>query len=311
MGDHKFVDPTRVLGLVVSKDEAFVKRQDDTELFLRFNLNTGDLIDAPTLPADLNAILHATTDVNAGKIIAPVKSTLGIPAGRKVVRVLFVGNSQVNCIRDIPDMIEEISRTIPNKKAPIVVCDEVEVGGVGLDGYWKDGLGQKRIAAGGWDYVVINEIVYSFGATTPKFMEYAAKFDALIKKAGARTLIFATADVEKKRDQFMPMYRDGVAFASANHDRVAGTGMAWLKAWQKDPTLDFYYTDRAHPNAVGCYFNACTLYATLTDTSPVDPKVSLCDAVTPEQAALLQGIAWQQYQEDRKNEKDGLAVTAR
>ena len=309
VGGRGFADPTRVLGLVVSKGEVFIKRQHEREIFLRFNLESGELIDAPALPSNLATILRAPTDVNAGKPIPPVNSTLGIPAGRRVLRVLFIGNSQINGVRDIPDMIEEISRTNPDKKAPIVVSDEVLVPGTGLEGYWKEGLGQKRIAGGGWDYVVFNDIVASFGISShDKFMEYAGKFDAEIKKAGAKTVIFATGDVDKKRDQHFIMYKDGLDFARANRGRVAGAGMAWLKAWEKDPTLDFHYTDRAHPSAKGCYLNACVIYTALTDTSPAHPSVSTSDAVTGEEAALLQKIAWEQYREDRKNEKIAAPV---
>jgi hypothetical protein len=220
--------------------------------------------------------------------------------------VLFIGNSQMNCVRDVPDMIEDISRSNPDKKAPIVLADEVLVGGTGLEGYWKEGLGRKRIAAGGWDYVVFNDIAYSFGLTShDKFMEFAGKFAAEAKRIGAKTLVFATADIDKRADQHPIMYQDGLEFARANGGRVAGAGMAWLKAWKADPALDFYYTDRAHPNATGCYFNACVLYAALTDSTPAHPEVARCEAATPEVAALLQKIAWEQYQEDRKNEKAG------
>ncbi|MEI6521802.1 MAG: hypothetical protein WCO98_17485, partial [bacterium] len=303
MDDHKPIDPERVLGLCVSKNEVFVKRQHKTELFLRFNIDTGEIITDAAVPTDFDAILRNPT-ADGGKPIAPVVSTMGIPADRKSIRVLFVGNSQVNCVRDIPEMVEEISRSSNNKKLPIILTDEVVVGGTGLEGYWKNGLAQKKIAAGGWDYVVINDIVYSFGITsTAKFNEYAGKFDEIIKKSGGKTMIFSTGDVDKKRDQQVKMYQDAISFAKNNKCRVAGAGMAWLKAWDKDPTLDFHFTDRAHPNALGCYFNSCVIYAALTDSNPAEQEIATCNATDKEQAALLQKIAWEQYQEDRKNEK--------
>ncbi len=304
MVDHKPLDPERVLGLSVSKNEIFVKRQHKSELFLRFNMDTGDIISDVVVPVDPDAILRTPTP-DGGKAIAPVKSTMGIPAERgKPLRVLFVGNSQVNCVRDIPDMVEEISRSSNNNKLPVIITDEVVVGGTGLEGYWKNGLAQKKISAGGWDYVVINDIVYSFGITsTTKFNEYAGKFNELIKKSGAKTVIFSTGDVDKKRDQHNKMYQDALAFARNNNCRVAGAGMAWLKAWEKKADIDFHYTDRAHPNALGCYFNACVLYATLTDSNPAVQQISTCDAADNDQADILQNIAWEQYQEDRKNEK--------
>ena len=81
--------------------------------------------------------------------------------------------------------------------------------------------------------------------------------------------------------------------------------MAWLKAWEKEPTLDLHFTDRAHPNALGCYLNACVLYTTLTGVNPANQAISSCAAATSKEAALVREIAWAQYQEDRREEKAG------
>jgi len=305
MGDHHPTDPTRVLGLCVSRHEAFVKRQHPDELFLRFNLNSGDLLTVATLPGDFAIPPAPPLSPDSGHNIAPVHSSMGIPPNRrKVRRVLFVGNSQVNCVRDIPDMLEEMSRSTSTPRAPLIQADEVIVGGTGLEGYWMNGLAQQRIAAGGWDYVVLNDIVYSFGITSrAKFTEYATKFAALIQRSGAKMVIFATADVEKHRAEHQAMYQDAVNFARTHQCRVVGGGMAWLKAWEQQPALDLHHTDRAHPNALGYYLNACVLYAALTDSNPAAQQLTACDATDDRQAAFLQQIAWTQAREDRKNER--------
>ncbi len=295
-------DPARILGLCIHNGEAYVKRRDDRELFRRFRLDTGALVGTATLPDGLTARAPAPEEV--GMPAAPVKSTLGIPRGRNTLRVLFVGNSQVNCVRDIPDMLEEISRSSSDPRVPLLLTDEVVIGGVGLEGLWKQGIAHARIAAGRWDYVVLNEIVYSFGMTNAaKFADYAGRFDAEIHKTGAKMVFFVTADVDKQREQHAQMYADALAYAQTAHATVAGCGMAWLKAWEKEPTLDFHFTDRAHPNPLGYYFNALVLYATLTGSNPATQHLATCDAATPEQAAMLQALSWQQYGEDRVNEK--------
>lgn len=228
----------------------------------------------------------------------------GIQTDRKPLRVLFIGNSQVKCVCDIPHMIEEISRTCADTNVPLIVTEQVVVGGVGVEGLWQHGAAQQRIAAGGWDFVVFNDIVYSYNVTSKAlFTEYAAKFDALIREVNAKTVIFATGDVEHQHAQHTRMYQDALDFARANGSRVAGCGMAWLKAWAQYPELDFHHTDRAHPNPLGYYFNALVLYATLTDSNPAKQHVSTCGAADSEQAALLQQIAWEQYLEDREKEK--------
>src|SRR5262249_34457529 len=156
--------------------------------FQRFRLSTGERLSVPRAPADYPAIQRTPKNPLEGHGILARASDVGMPPGRaKPLRVLFVGNSQVNCVCDIPDILEDLSRS-SGKAAPLLLIEEVEVGGVGLEGYWKDGVAQKRIAAGGWDWVVTNEIVYSYGGNTAKFQEYARKFDTEAKKAGARML---------------------------------------------------------------------------------------------------------------------------
>jgi hypothetical protein len=174
------------------------------------------------------------------------------------------------------------------------------VGGASLETLWNHEMARKKLEAGGWDWVVCNELIYSYGATTAKFQEYARKFDQATKKAHARLMFFATGEIESARLKPDAMYRDSLAMARECGGRVAGGGMAWLKAWEQQPALDFHHTDRAHPNARGYYLNACVIYAALTDCTPVG-----LDSFTlpKEEAAFLQDMAWQQYQEDRRNEK--------
>jgi hypothetical protein len=112
-------------------------------------------------------------------------------------------------------------------------------------------------------------------------------------------LFFATGEVESAKARQETMYRDALAMARESGGRVAGGGMAWPKAWARRPTIDFYHTDRAHPNAQGYYLNACVLYSALTGGSPegLDPA-----GLGVEEASFLQKIAWEQALEDRREE---------
>ena len=300
MGDLKPTDKEFVWGIQASKGEMFIKRNHPTEFFQRYDLATGQRKNVALAPPDYSVVLRKPKTPNEGQPIPAVASELGWPPVHgKPLRVLFIGNSQINCVCDIPDIVEDLSRLAKDQKVPLILAEEVAVGGVGLEGYWNHGLGRKRIAAGGWDWVVCNEIVYSYGGNTAKFQEYARKFEGEARKVGAKMLFFATGEVESAKSKQDVMYRDALAMARECKGRVAGAGMAWLKAWEKQPKLDFHYTDRAHPNAKGYYLNACVIFAALTDTSPVglDPG-----ELPKEDAEFLQGIAWQQYQEDRRKE---------
>ncbi len=114
----------------------------------------------------------------------------------KPLRVLFVGNSQFNCVSDIPEIVEEMSRSAKDRKVPLILAEETAIGGVGLEGYWNTGLPQKRIAAGGWDWVVTNDIVYSYGGNTAKFREYAKKFAEAFKAPVTLVKFTGRMDIE-------------------------------------------------------------------------------------------------------------------
>jgi hypothetical protein len=96
------------------------------------------------------------------------------------------------------------------------------------------------------------------------------------------------------------MYNDAAGLARECGGRVAGGGAAWLKAWAQRPEIDFHCSDRAHPSEMGYYLNACVIFSALTDCSPVGLDACGLAAVD---ANFLQTIAWEQYQDDRRNEK--------
>jgi len=280
--------------LSIYKNEVLFKRMHDTELFQRYDLQSGKLLGVVST-AEFKVPLHPLTPS-----ALPAKPEGDRqPIGAKPIRVLFIGNSQINCVCDVPEIVEDLSHSA-SPEAPRIVSDEVVVGGANIERLWNDALAQKKIEAGGWDWIVCHEIVYSYGGNTARFQEFARKFDAAARKVGAKMLFYATAEVERAKAKQEAMYTDALAMARECKCRVAGGGMAWLKAWAKQPNFDFYHTDRAHPSANGYYLNACVIFAALTDTYPVglDPF-----RLSKEDAEFLQKTAWEQYLDDRAKEK--------
>ena len=215
-----------------------------------------------------------------------------------VLRVLFVGNSQVNCVADIPEIVEDLSHSLP-AGPPRIRADEVVIGGASLERLWKDGLALRKIEAGGYDWVVLQEMIDVAESQASPFPEYARRFDEAIRKSNARTLLFATGHIQARRANHALMYQANLAMARQLRCRLAGAGLAWLKAWAEKPDMDLHHTDRAHPNLRGYYLNACVLFAALTDLSPVglDPY-----GLPRDEAEFLQKIAWAQAAEDRSAE---------
>jgi hypothetical protein len=253
--------------------------------------------------------------MNVAKII--IASCLSVMGGESLasqptLRVLFIGNSQMQCY-DLPQMIRIMSESAPGDNPRITIGRALH-GGTGLREQWEIGDGQRSprgmIAAGPWDYVVIQEI---YTAKEQVFLEYAAKFDDEIRKAGSKTVLFATASVTER---YRPSFHYPTSFQTLNDMQisfgkkrgilVAAAGYTWMRYLGPHPseeqTLDLYHKDKGHPGAKGTYLYACLLYAVLTGKSPeglTSEFKTICDgiAIPKDEAARMQKAAWKQYQE--------------
>ena len=244
----------------------------------------------------------------------------------KPVRVLFIGNSQVSCVADIPEIVEDLSHSSP-ADAPRVQSDAVVIGGVPLEKLWDDGQAVTKIRAGRWDWVVVQEMIGWPETRKDVMFKYVRLFRGEIEKAGGKMLLFAVPQVEGKRDAHRIIYAANLEIArefipaaekpgtvagltakvmgkpadvQPASVRAAGCGAAWLKAWAARPNLNLHHTDRAHPNLLGYYLNACVIYAAITDRNPAG--LDAC-GLPADDAKSAQKIAWEQYSEDRREEQ--------
>jgi hypothetical protein len=194
------------------------------------------------------------------------------------LRVLFIGNSQMQC-GDLPAMIKAMSESAP-ADAPRIEPGYALTGGKSLKGQWDLGEGpdspRGKIAAGTWDQVVIQEI---FCAAASEFEEYAAKFDEAVRRAGARPVLFATANVTQ---HYNPAFRYPDGFRTLNDMQiefgrkrgivVAAAGYAWMRYLGPNPTeeevLALYHRDKGHPGMKGSVIYANLLYAVITGRDP-------------------------------------------
>ena len=111
-------------GICVSKDELFLHRFHPTEMYQRDSLKTGQRLSVVCGPRDYSAIIKSPQPAEEAKPIKPATSDVGLPRGRKTLRVLFIGNSQFHCVGDIPDTVEHLSRSATGA-APVILAEEV------------------------------------------------------------------------------------------------------------------------------------------------------------------------------------------
>jgi len=246
-------------------------------------------------------------------------------AGKAPLKVLFLGNSQLRT-HTVPLIIEQLSDSGP-ADYPRIVAGHANMGGGEFIEHWNAGLGldeqtsREKIMGEKWDYVVIQEHYKAGynGAYTKRFKAYATMLFRTIKTSGAKPILFATANASPYTGRGNEGYYEFPgSFKKLNDVQidlgkergipVAAAGYAWLKYLGPNPTkeqlLDLYDKDMGHPGAKGSYIYACLLYAVITGKSPVGLTTNFKSrsqkfTLLKDEAAKMQKVAWEQYQESK------------
>jgi hypothetical protein len=194
---------------------------------------------------------------------------LAVVAGRGAsqasapLRVLFVGNS-LTAANDLPALVRQIGAADGLR----ISTKTVAMNDVGLEEHWKDGRAVREIRAGGWDVVVLQQGPSSLPESRVILRDYAAKFAAVIREAGARPALYMVWPSLPRQGDF-PRVIESYALAAADVDAVLlPAGSAWRAAWTQAPDAPLYAPDRFHPSKDGSWLAALVIYCGLVRRSP-------------------------------------------
>jgi len=225
------------------------------------------------------------------------------PASRPAVtRILFIGNSYTS-VNSLPNLLAGLAASAkPPRRLEVA---QMTPGGCTLEKHWTATDARKAIAAGPWNYVVLQEQSLMPIMDPQRMHKYARLLDADIRKAGAKTVFYMTwarRNTPETQDALTEAY---AGIARELGAQAAPVGVAWRNALKADPKLVLHRSDGSHPTPAGSYLAACVFYATLFDESPVGlarevrepakdgkPGKTLA-SLTDAQAAFLQKIAWE------------------
>jgi hypothetical protein len=213
------------------------------------------------------------------------------------LRVLFIGNSYT-FVNDLPAQVARLANSAATVEAlqPGLVAE----GGASLKRHWETGKALEAIKAVHWDYVVLQEQSTLAPAQSingvpqigdpATFYEYARRFDAEIKKAGARTVFFLTWAPRNAPQNQAPLTKAYTQIAGELGALLAPVGIAWQNALQQDSSLVLHQDDLSHPNSAGSYLAACVFYSLFYSRSPEGLPAPNLGKTAP---AFLQRVAWQ------------------
>jgi hypothetical protein len=117
---------------------------------------------------------------------------------------------------------------------------------------------------------------------------YTKRFDAEIKKAGARTALYMVWPSRARRGDFQGVSQSYAVAAKEVSGLLIPAGDAWRAAWAADATLPLYGADGFHPSPTGTYLAALVAYEQIfgapPPATPVPPEAQSV-------ADLLQRVA--------------------
>lgn len=220
-------------------------------------------------------------------------------AGEKPKRILFIGNSYTGGTRPAFD---QLVKALPDPKPTVAYRLH---GGWLLEKHLADAKTIETIEKGRWDIVVLQEQSQAPslpGKFSKSFHDSVAAFAGLIRKAGARPVLYMTwgrrdgdarnravnPDYETMQNRLSRGYRTA---GDAHGIAVAPAGEAWRLVREADAALgaELHRGDGSHPSAKGAFLSACVLYATLFGADP--PQLSRLSGLAAEEIALLRKAA--------------------
>jgi hypothetical protein len=189
-------------------------------------------------------------------------------------RILFIGNSYTY-FNNLPGVLEQFANS---SRPGSLETKLIVVGGATLKSLWEKGDAIKTIQQGGWTYVVLQEqSTLGQGRSIngipqindpAMFFEYGRRFDAEIRKAGAKTVFYMTW---ARHDSPQNQAKLSAAYTSIAKELGAilvPVGQAWEMSLHEKPNLALHQIDNSHPTPAGTYLAACVFYAVLLKRNP-------------------------------------------
>lgn len=178
----------------------------------------------------------------------------------KELRVLFIGNS-LTSVNNLPEMIAGMAESTGRE----LIIGRQLVGGATLEKHWKEGKALARIKEGPWDYVVLQGMSTETYTNRDGFLQNGRLFDAEIKKAGAKPILYMTWALENAPEKSAAIEEAYLALGREMHATIVPAGIAWrsLTGAGAKSGIVLYNPDHKHPTATGTYLTACVFYRTL------------------------------------------------
>ena len=211
------------------------------------------------------------------------------------INVLFIGNS-LTYYNDLPKMVAALAKA--DKQRPLHHERETP-GGCTFEKHWKDGKALAKIQSRKWDFVVLQDNSQGPLKKRESMFDHGKKFDAEIKKQGAKTVLYMTWALQNKPEEQAAISKAYLDLSGELKSQIAPVGNAWETALKADKKPILHKNDKKHPTPTGTYLAACVFYATIYGKSPEGLPGSI-GKLSDDEARPLQAVAWKVVQQKGK-----------
>lgn len=215
-------------------------------------------------------------------------------------RVLFVGNSYLYYGDSLHNHVSRLV-TAGDPSVKGLQCKSATIGGAPL---WHHNI--EHLTTPGnigikepFELVILqgNSTTTSSEPAIKRFHEDVKRFSAEIAKHGGKTALYMThAHVKPSKFASPDMIRKVEALyveaGNAVGALVIPVGLAFEEAYRQRPDIKLHKDfDGSHPDLIGTYLAACTVYASVYGKSPVGNSYDYYGKIDKETAAFLQKVA--------------------
>lgn len=174
--------------------------------------------------------------------------------------VLFVGNS-LTYVNDLPGTVAAIAESAGDT---IRVASAAGPNLALIDHLTGSTDAVAKIAAGGWEFVVLQQGPTPAGICRDSLVLWTKLFEPHIRAVGAQPAVLMTwpgSTFQSLWDDVRVSFQNA---ASAANGTFMPAGEAWRSAWAADPSLALYGPDGFHPSELGTFLTALEVYERVT-----------------------------------------------
>ncbi len=175
-------------------------------------------------------------------------------------KLLFIGNS-LTYTNNLPELVENEAL----KKNISLSTNMIANGNYAIIDHWEDGLVQKEINHGNYDFVIIQQGPSSQAEGRRMLIEDGKNYADLCQANGSELCYFMVWPSQTYYHTFDGVIKNHTDAAMQNSAILIPVGAIWKKHFDETNNFDYYGYDGFHPSLKGSQIAAEVIVSTLFD----------------------------------------------